>query len=44
VELDVHKGRLTTLTSPADTLQIDYDSLGRVAKQDRLIGTVSTAR
>ena len=34
-----NKGRLTTLTSPADTLQIDYDSLGRVAKQDRLIGT-----
>jgi YD repeat-containing protein len=34
-----NRGRLTTVTSPADTLQIDYDALGRVVKQDRLIGT-----
>ena len=30
-------GRLTTVTSPADTLQTDYDALGRVVKQDRTI-------
>jgi RHS repeat-associated protein len=31
-------GRLTTLASPADTLKINYDQLGRSAQQQRTIG------
>jgi RHS repeat-associated protein len=31
-------GRLTTVTSPADTLKIDYDKLGRAAQQQRIFG------